>query len=214
MHIATSIDGLLNMPDAHLKEIAPCCYVDGKPLQTAAQVREMLLEAKAKGMKVIPNPECDNYDEKGYCKGHEMKRKRRFQEKPKGFTQMNRYTNDNPQDSTDIILNTAYSKDKEIWLRNCGLTGEDITLTQFVTNICQKCGCEQAWEGEMPKTEDEFCAFYEHLTGCAIFANCQVADVYHIAMQACELRTQLKKYEDAGMEPPQIETGGAQNNAD
>lgn len=31
----------------------------------------MLREAKANGMEVIPAAECDNYDERGVCKGHE-----------------------------------------------------------------------------------------------------------------------------------------------
>ena len=127
---------------------------------------------------------------------------------------MNRYTTDNPKDTQDMILNTAFEKDDEIWLYGCSPEGKDIPLTQFVTDICRKCRCEHAWEGEMPKTEDEFCAFYERLTGCAIFNKCQVADVYHIAMQAAALRRRLKEYEDAGMEPPQIEAGGAQGDAD
>jgi len=70
-HIATSIDGLLALSDRELKKMAPYCMEDGEKLRTAAQVREMLLKAKRIGMKVIPCPECDNYDEKGYCKGHE-----------------------------------------------------------------------------------------------------------------------------------------------
>lgn len=70
-HIATSIDGLLALSDYRLKKIAANCQVDGKPLRTAGQVKKMLREAKAAGMEVIPPPECDNYDEKGRCKGHE-----------------------------------------------------------------------------------------------------------------------------------------------
>ena len=70
-HMSTSIDGLLAMSDYKLRKIAPNCMIDGKPLRTAKQVKEMLLMAKSKGMMVIPCPECDNYDERGYCKGHE-----------------------------------------------------------------------------------------------------------------------------------------------
>lgn len=70
-HIATSIDGLMKLSDRELKQMAPYCSVDGKPLCTAHQVREMLKEAKSQSMEVIPCPECDNYNEKGYCKGHE-----------------------------------------------------------------------------------------------------------------------------------------------
>ena len=70
-HIATSIDGMLALSDYRLKKMAPYCMVNGKPLRTAGQVKKMLREAKEKGMEVIPPPECDNYDEKGRCKGHE-----------------------------------------------------------------------------------------------------------------------------------------------
>ena len=70
-HIATSIDGMLELSDYRLKKMAPYCMVNGKPLRTAGQVKKMLREAKEKGMEVIPPPECDNYDEKGRCKGHE-----------------------------------------------------------------------------------------------------------------------------------------------
>lgn len=70
-HVATSIDGLMKLSDRELKNIVPYCFVDGKALATAYQVRDMLREAKAQGMEVIPCAECDNYDERGYCKGHE-----------------------------------------------------------------------------------------------------------------------------------------------
>lgn len=70
-HITTSIDGVLALSDYRLKKLAQYCMVDGKPLRTAGQVKKMLLKAKAEGMEVIPCPECDNYDGKGYCKGHE-----------------------------------------------------------------------------------------------------------------------------------------------
>lgn len=70
-HISTSIDGLLNLSDYRLKKLAPSCMVDGQSLRTAGQVKKMLREAKAAGMVVIPAVGCDNYDEKGYCKGHD-----------------------------------------------------------------------------------------------------------------------------------------------
>lgn len=70
LHIGFSIDGLLSQTDYRLKKLAPHCMVDGKPLRTAGQVKKMLLEAKMAGMEVIPSSECDNYNEKGRCKGH------------------------------------------------------------------------------------------------------------------------------------------------
>ena len=70
-HIGCSIDGLLAQSDYRLKKLAPYCRVDGLPLRTAGQVKKMLMAAKKTGMEVIPAEECDNYDERGYCKGHE-----------------------------------------------------------------------------------------------------------------------------------------------
>ena len=69
-HIGFSIDGLLSQSDYRLKKLAPCCRVDGVQLKTAGQVKRMLREAKSAGMIVIPAEECDNYDERGYCRGH------------------------------------------------------------------------------------------------------------------------------------------------
>lgn len=72
-HIGTSIEGLLNLTDYRLKKMAPYIEIDGKPLRTAGQVKKMLMEARAQGMEVIPAKGCDNYDERGVCKGHEAK---------------------------------------------------------------------------------------------------------------------------------------------
>lgn len=71
-HISTSIRGLAAMTDQQLDEIAPEIIVDGKRLQTAAQVRELLAEALAEGFECIPAEGCDNYDSRGFCKGHDV----------------------------------------------------------------------------------------------------------------------------------------------
>ena len=73
IHCGTSIEGMLKLSDYRLKKMAPYCEVDGKPLRTAGQVKKMLREAQALGMEVIPAKGCDNYDERGRCKGHEKK---------------------------------------------------------------------------------------------------------------------------------------------
>lgn len=73
IHMCTSIEGLERLPDRELKKIAPFAMVDGAPLETAAQVRKMLREAKENGLKYIPCPECDNYNAEGFCMGHEIK---------------------------------------------------------------------------------------------------------------------------------------------
>lgn len=70
-HIGFCIDGLLALSDYRLKKLAPYCTINGAPLRTAGQVKKMLREAKAIGMEVIPSAGCDNYDERGVCKGHD-----------------------------------------------------------------------------------------------------------------------------------------------
>lgn len=71
-HVGTSIRGLAAMTDQQLDEIAPSITVEGKRLQTAAQVRELLNEALAAGFECIPAEGCDNYDARGFCKGHDI----------------------------------------------------------------------------------------------------------------------------------------------
>ena len=73
LHIGTSIEGLEKLSDYRLKKMVPSFKVDGVPCRTAGQVRKALREAKAQGMEVIPAEGCDNYDEKGRCKGHERR---------------------------------------------------------------------------------------------------------------------------------------------
>ena len=75
-HIGTSIRGLAAMSDHKLDEMAPHILVNGKPLRTAAEVRKMLDDALADGMEYIPSDECDHYDERGLCLGHDMEEER------------------------------------------------------------------------------------------------------------------------------------------
>lgn len=71
-HISTSIRGLAAMSDHQLDEMAPNIIVDGKRLQTASEVRELLAEALAEGFECIPAEGCDHYDSRGYCLGHDV----------------------------------------------------------------------------------------------------------------------------------------------
>ena len=72
-HVGTSIRGLAALNDQQLDEIAPNIIVDGKQLQTAAEVRELLAAALSDGFECIPAEGCDNYDARGFCKGHDIK---------------------------------------------------------------------------------------------------------------------------------------------
>lgn len=70
IHISVGIAYLLSMlnrQEQQLKEQTVVCRKDNKPL-TFDEARKELLELQAQGFEVVPP--CDNYDEKGLCKGH------------------------------------------------------------------------------------------------------------------------------------------------
>lgn len=70
MHICMSVRGALNKTKAQMKQLAPCIVVDGVPLKTAEQVRDFFLDQLSMGHEVIPCGECDNFDYKKGCLGH------------------------------------------------------------------------------------------------------------------------------------------------
>ncbi len=45
--------------------------VDGKTLDTVAEVKAFLREQHAMGRRVLPIGDCDNFDYQTGCKGHE-----------------------------------------------------------------------------------------------------------------------------------------------
>ena len=66
-HVAMSCTGILREPP----EVAGSMLKDGKTGRTlkSEEVYAMAATYKARGYDVIPP--CDNYDAKGFCKGHE-----------------------------------------------------------------------------------------------------------------------------------------------
>lgn len=72
IHVYTSIAGLENMNNYQLAKMAPFIEVCGKPLRTAAEVRKMLKDARAHGLRFLPSKECKNYDSEGKCLGCEV----------------------------------------------------------------------------------------------------------------------------------------------
>ena len=72
VHLCLSVRGALNQTKAEMKRMAPSITVDGKQLRTANEVREFLLDELAQGHEMLPFGECDNFDWKTGCKGHEV----------------------------------------------------------------------------------------------------------------------------------------------
>lgn len=70
IHLCLSVRGALNQTKAEMKRMAPSIMIDGKPLRTADEVRNFLLDELAQGHEVLPYGECDNFDWKTGCMGH------------------------------------------------------------------------------------------------------------------------------------------------
>ena len=67
-----SVRGALRKPDKEIKGIL--LHNDGRPM-SASEVRETLFDELSKGHEKIPIGDCDNFDYKNGCQGHEQKEK-------------------------------------------------------------------------------------------------------------------------------------------
>ncbi len=70
-HMSTSIDGLLSLSDKDLATWLDYIQDDEGKHPTLAELREYLNEEKAKGHRLLPSPECDNFDPVKGCLGHD-----------------------------------------------------------------------------------------------------------------------------------------------
>lgn len=70
-HISTSIEGLLNLSDRHLKNMLwSVTNENGEHPKSVQDFRKYLSEELTKGHKCLPSPECDNFDPVKGCLGH------------------------------------------------------------------------------------------------------------------------------------------------
>ena len=90
-----------------------------------------------------------------------------------------RLTNDNPTSNTETMLNLAYAKDGNVYLRY-GV--DDINLCDYVSDLATNKGCNY--------TSNEI------MEGACLECDCCVNLLYCLAVQAAELRERLKHYED------------------
>jgi hypothetical protein len=70
-HMSVSVTGALKKPDSHLRPWIGAITVDGKPLKTVQEIRKFFEDQLAEGHEVIPCGDCDNFDYKNGCMGHE-----------------------------------------------------------------------------------------------------------------------------------------------
>lgn len=108
-----------------------------------------------------------------------------------------RLTTDNPKNNAETMLNMLYSVDGWAYIRH----GENGMMIQdFVLGMCARSGCEMC-AGVLDGTPEEKDVF---LSDC-VFEICPYADTYAALCGYSAVRSRLKKYEDAGIMPPERE---------
>lgn len=103
---------------------------------------------------------------------------------------MNRLTTDTPHGNFETMMNFAYAKNGEVWIRGVGAHGEDMRLNEYIFDVMQ--GDKNYCEVDHPDDFPEFC-----LDACF----CEFGALFAAATQAAELRARLGVYEDTGLEP-------------
>lgn len=68
MHMALNIDGAIK----NAQMLKGCITVDGRVLNTVEEIRHFLYQQKAMGREVLPIGDCDNFDYKKGCLGHQV----------------------------------------------------------------------------------------------------------------------------------------------
>lgn len=66
-HVVVSVDGLESRLNAGLETFIT--HDDGRPMTVYEQC-QLIAEHRKLGHEVIPMGKCDNYDDRGHCKGH------------------------------------------------------------------------------------------------------------------------------------------------
>ena len=110
---------------------------------------------------------------------------------------MKRLTSDHPKGNFETMMNIVYGVDGWQYIRD----GENgMPTTDFCLKLCEDHGCvlsETIINGTQ-ETKDEW------LCEC-LFDGCHVATVYAALSGFGHVRDRLKRYEDAGMVPPERE---------
>lgn len=110
---------------------------------------------------------------------------------------MNRLTTDTPHGNFETIMNFAYAKNGEVWLRGAD-DGKDAELCAYIAKrafYLELCG--------ITNKDDviEACG--------AADCFCELGALFAAATQAAELRARLAAYEGTGLEPEEIKRSDA-----
>ena len=106
---------------------------------------------------------------------------------------MKKIVTDDPQDNVEVMMNLAFVKDKEVWIRGGGDDGEDCTLIDFTNRMCASHDC--LFDIQNESEEDDIGNTGDRLLECSM-SGCSVGTTYFIAIQAAELRERLRMYEE------------------
>lgn len=108
---------------------------------------------------------------------------------------MKKLVTDDPQDNMEVMMNLAFVKDKEVWIRGGGPDGEDCTLIDFSRQMCMKnheCQFDDGFPPDIAK--DDFDQLGDLFMECSM-CGCPIGTMYFIAIQAAELRERLRMHE-------------------
>lgn len=72
-HMSVSIEGLLAMSDARMKRMLNSVKDENGNQPTIEEFRKYLNHELSIGHRLLPVPECDNFDPVNGCLGHESK---------------------------------------------------------------------------------------------------------------------------------------------
>jgi hypothetical protein len=73
MHMSLSVRGMLCKTDRELrKDMKWITHEDGTPFASVHELRNEFFDTLAKGIEVLPMGDCDNFDPKTGCRGHEI----------------------------------------------------------------------------------------------------------------------------------------------
>ena len=72
IHMCVSVRGMLNWPTSELRRgMKWITDGEGKPYATIHDLRNALMDELAKGHEVLPTGECEGFDYKTGCPGHD-----------------------------------------------------------------------------------------------------------------------------------------------
>ena len=107
---------------------------------------------------------------------------------------------DSPSDNFSTMMNYAYAKDREVYIRSAAEDGSDILLNQYIRKLCIESGCDEL---ENVSLEE----FPLEITSCGLdYGDCPNFVLWVAATQAAELRARLQRYEQAGIDVDDLPT--------